>query len=224
MPFAQPDPATNPAYPDPIRPYVTALHRLAARAGERLFRFLDPAGRPIPPATPSEARIQSRANGLAEWVHALCRVMAGDPSYIRNWRMPRSRIPGFRDMVNAMRVQFGKKPFADRKKPTTPKPQATEESRARARRAYMLRVFARQPVATIATRLARRLGIKPTDKAWPTDLLDITETPRAWALKRYHPFLKLKAEILQRLARNQAQAPPGPAPAEPNSPPYHPRE
>jgi hypothetical protein len=88
----------------------------------------------------------------------------------------------------------------------------------------MLRVFARQPVATIATRLARRLGIKPTDKSWPTDLLEITETPRAWALKRYHPFLKLKAEILQRLARNQAQAPPAPAPAEPNPPPYHKRE
>jgi hypothetical protein len=222
MPFAQPDPATNPAYPDPIRPYVTALHRLAARAGERLFRFLDPIGRPIPPATPSEARIQSRANALAEWVHALCRVMAGDPSYIRNWRMPRSRIPGFRDMVNAVRVQFGKKPFADRKKPTHPKPPATEESRARARRAYMLRVFARQPVATIATRLARRLGIKPTDKAWPTDLLEITETPRAWTLKRY-----CAPKLLAALARHRAlQTTPIPAPAAApaENPPYHPRE
>jgi hypothetical protein len=220
---AQPDPATNPAYPDPIRPYVTALHRLAARAGERLFRFLDPIGRPIPPATPSEARIQSRANALAEWVHALCRVMAGDPSYIRNWRMPRSRIPGFRDMVNAVRVQFGKKPFADRKKSTTPKPPATEESRARARRAYMLRVFARQPVATIATRLARRLGIKPTDKAWPTDLLEITETPRAWTLKRYCAPKLLAARALSRaLQTAPIPAPAAAAPAE--NPPYHPRE
>jgi hypothetical protein len=219
---AQPDPATNPAYPDPIRPYVTALHRLAARAGERLFRFLDPIGRPIPPATPSEARIQSRANALAEWVHALCRVMAGDPSYIRNWRMPRSRIPGFRDMVNAVRVQFGKKPFADRKKPTTPKPQATEESRARARRAYMLRVFARQPVATIATRLARRLGIKPTDKAWPTDLLEITETPRAWTLKRYCVPKLLAARALSRALQTTPIPAPAAAPAE--NPPYHPRE
>jgi hypothetical protein len=219
---AQPDPATNPAYPDPIRPYVTALHRLAARAGARLFRFLDPIGRPIPPATPSEARIQSRANGLAEWVHALCRVMAGDPSYIRNWRMPRSRIPGFRDMVNAVRVQFGKKPFADRKTPATPKPPATEESRARARRAYMLRVFARQPVATIATRLARRLGIKPTDKAWPTDLLDIAETPRAWTLKRYCVPKLLAARALSRPLPPTAI--PSPQPAPPNPPPYHQRE
>jgi hypothetical protein len=86
----------------------------------------------------------------------------------------------------------------------------------------MLRVFARQPVATIATRLARRLGIKPTDKAWPTDLLEITETPRAWTLKRYCVPKLLAARALSRPLPPTAIQTPAPAP--PNPPPYHKRE
>jgi hypothetical protein len=86
----------------------------------------------------------------------------------------------------------------------------------------MLRVFARQPVATIATRLARRLGIKPTDKSWPTDLLEITETPRAWTLKRYCVPKLLAARARHRAL--QTTPTPAPEPAQAEKPPYHPRE
>jgi Wiskott-Aldrich syndrome protein len=105
-----------------------------------------------------------------------------------------------------------------------PRPPSTEASRAQARAAYLRRAFATLSVAAILTRIARRLGIPPTDPFWSTALFDITGTLRAWALRHYPPHAP-PAPYPQGLEA----PPPTPPPPEshvppPSPPPFHRRE
>lgn len=109
-----------------------------------------------------------------DWIGALARTLAGDTFWLIAPTTRAPRVPAPPQPTAPTRVASPRRA-----------PPRTEAQKAAAHLRYVRTVFATQPVATIAARLARRLGIRVSDRAWPTALIAITKTPAACARAIY---------------------------------------
>jgi hypothetical protein len=167
--------ATTARAPNPTAPFTLAFNLLIERGRDLLDR-LQAANRSadttyLPKRFAAQPQAgEQRVRRALDWILALACTLAGNRFYLLPARAPRR--PG-----------QPRAPDQVRPKPA-PRP-STPAQREVAQLRYMRIVLASQPVGRIAKRLARRLAIRNDSDSWPLALLDITETPAAWAARAH---------------------------------------
>ena len=223
---SHPNPPSHQAPPDspntaqkPVNPAMrlrTAIDLMLTVIGRRIKSLMPPnptpedwfAPKPEHP-TPEEAKTQralDRANYTYDWIIALARTLAGSKKFVLPWRFPRMAPITDPAALAALRALKGLS--------LGPLKQVPND--------YTRELAAMPPCAGSSTpspptssppRLARRCGIDKQSDYWPKDLMEITQTPIAWA--------KANPPNPEKTSEPPEPAPPAPSnagpPAEPDS-------
>jgi hypothetical protein len=152
---------------------------LLFQKAREIIRALTPSEHPqpdVPPRTPKERRQLTRARYTEDWICGLVRALAGDHLYM---------LPARAQAKAAADPAQSPKAAPDGTKPNPPaKPRThTDHTRWLARLNRQRHVFATEPTATIAARLARRCEIKPDSDFWPVLLMEVHEPPAVWGAR-----------------------------------------
>ncbi len=202
-----------PTAPSAIPPSFGAIFaRLIDAATGLLTRIAAATSHQAPAPLPKRytndpARAQARIAHAAAWLAALRDTLAGKRRFVRVPSLNLKPLKRYFTLTRALRGQAR----LPQRKPATP------ALRDAAQRRYIQRVFATQPIARIAKRLARRLDLRETDPDWPAELLTLTQTPAAYCREVTTATHRAKQAAI---AAQSAPAADGETPR----PPFHRRE